>query len=165
MTSVWFKPAIQAGLNSGIYELVKDQAGNFLPIARDIATGRIAGNGILVQENIPILWNACKNLTNLRGIANLAEGAMSINPLFAPVTIATNFLEMFQIDRGFQKTYKMLDALRGDVGVLQATTNLIGVGAIAGVALSAVNLQQTLKLREDVRNLFTVRSERRLCGS
>jgi hypothetical protein len=106
-----------------------------------------------VQENIPILWNACKNLTNLRGIANLAEGAMSINPLFAPVTIATNFLEMFQIDRGFQKTYKMLDALRGDVGVLQATTNLIGVGAIAGVALSAVNLQQTLKLREDVRNL------------
>ena len=106
-----------------------------------------------MQENIPILWNACKNLTNLRGIANLAEGAMSINPLFAPVTIATNFLEMFQIDRGFQKTYKMLDALRGDVGVLQATTNLIGVGAIAGVALSAVNLQQTLKLREDVRNL------------
>lgn len=129
MTSVIFSPAIQSGLISGIYELAKDQAGNFLPIARDIATGRVVGLGRLIQ------------------------GAMSINPLFTPANIATNFLEMIQIHRGFQKTYKMLDALQANVGVLQATTNLIGVGTIAGVALSAVNLQQTLKLREDVRNL------------
>jgi hypothetical protein len=129
MMGVFFEAAIQAGLNSGIYELVKDQAGNFLPIARDIATGRVVGLGRLIQ------------------------GAMSINPLFTPANIATNFLEMIQIHRGFQKTYKMLDALQANVGVLQATTNLIGVGTIAGVALSAVNLQQTLKLREDVRNL------------
>ena len=121
MTSVIFSPAIQSGLISGIYELAKDQAGNFLPIARDIATGRVVGLGRLIQ------------------------GAMSINPLFTPANIATNFLEMIQIHRGFQKTYKMLDTLRGDVGVLQATTNLIGVGAIAGVALAAVNLQQILK--------------------
>ena len=153
MTSVWFKPAIQAGLDSGIYEAVKDEAGNLLLMAREIATGRIVGHGRLVQEAMPELWNSWKHLSNIHGIANLAEGAMSINPVFAPVTIATNFLEMFQIDRGFQKTYKMLDALRGDVGVLQATTNLIGVGAITGVALAAVNLQQILKLREDVRNL------------
>lgn len=89
MTGVCFKPAIQSGLNSGIYELFKDQAGNFLPMARDIATGRIVGHGILVQENIPILWNTCKHLSNIRGLANLAEGAMSINPVFAPVTMRT----------------------------------------------------------------------------
>lgn len=153
MTSVWFKPEIQASLNSGLYELVRDQSGNFLPIARDIATGQFVGQGRLMQETTPILWNACKNLTNIRGIANLAQGAMSINPVFAPATIATNFLEMIQIHRGFQKTYGMLNTLQANVGVLQATTNLIGVGAIAGVALSAVNLQQILKLREDVRNL------------
>ncbi|MEB3188911.1 MAG: hypothetical protein VKL42_01035 [Snowella sp.] len=151
--SVWFEPAIQAGLNSGIYELIKDQAGNFLPMARDIATGRVAGIGRLTQETMPILWNTWENSTNIRGIANLAQGAMSINPLFSPITIATNLVEMVQVHRGFQKTYNMLDTLQASVGVLQATTALIGVGTIAGVALSAVNLQQTLKLREDVRNL------------
>lgn len=129
MTSVIFSPLIQAGLKSGIYELVKDQAGNLLPIARDIATGRFAG------------------------IGRLLEGAMGINPLFTPATIATNFVEMFQIHRGFQKTYGMLNTLQANVGVLQATTDLIGVGTIAGVALAAVNLQQILKLKEDVRNL------------
>jgi hypothetical protein len=129
MTSVIFSPAIQSGLISGIYELAKDQAGNFLPIARDIATGRFVGIGRLIQ------------------------GAISINPLFTPATIATSFVEMLQINRGFQKTYGMLNTLQANVGVLQATTALIGVGNIAGIALSAVNLQQTLKLREDVRNL------------
>jgi hypothetical protein len=129
MTSVIFSPAIQSGLISGIYELAKDQAGNFLPIARDIATGRFVGIGRLIQ------------------------GAISINPLFTPATIATSFVEMLQINRGFQKTYGMINTLQANVGVLQATTALIGVGNIAGIALSAVNLQQTLKLREDVRNL------------
>jgi hypothetical protein len=67
---------------------------------------------------------------------------------------------MFQTHRGFQATYKRLDAvqasvhaLQNSVGVIQATTALIGVGTVAGVILSAVNLQQTLKLREDVKQL------------
>jgi hypothetical protein len=47
----------------------------------------------------------------------------------------------------------MLDVLQNSVGVLQATTAAIGVGTVAGVALSAVNLHQTLKLREDVKQL------------
>lgn len=37
--------------------------------------------------------------------------------------------------------------------MLKATTALIGVGTVAGVVLSAVNLHQTLKLREDVKQL------------
>ncbi|WP_249064431.1 hypothetical protein [Argonema antarcticum] len=44
-------------------------------------------------------------------------------------------------------------SLQASVGVLQASTAVIGVGVAAGVALSAVNLWQTMKLREDVKQL------------
>jgi hypothetical protein len=37
--------------------------------------------------------------------------------------------------------------------VLQATTALIGVGTVAGVALTAVNLHQTLKLKKEVQQM------------
>lgn len=46
-----------------------------------------------------------------------------------------------------------IQALQTSIGILQATTTLIGVGTVAGVVLSAVNLHQTLKLREDVKKL------------
>jgi hypothetical protein len=46
-----------------------------------------------------------------------------------------------------------LQSLQASVGILQATTAVIGVGVVAGVALSAVNLHQTMKLREDVKQL------------
>ncbi len=46
-----------------------------------------------------------------------------------------------------------LQSLQASVGILQATTAVIGVGVVAGVALSAVNLRQTMKLREDVKQL------------
>jgi hypothetical protein len=62
-------------------------------------------------------------------------------------------LQMIQTHKGFQKTYRMLDALQASVGVLQATTAVIGVGTVVGAVLSAVNLHQTLKLREDVKQL------------
>jgi|SRR6478672_3027418 len=51
--------------------------------------------------------------------------------------------------QGFQG----LQSLQASVGILQATTAVIGVGVVAGVALSAANLYQTLKLREDVKEL------------
>lgn len=44
-----------------------------------------------------------------------------------------------------------MQALQASVGVLQATTAVIGVGVAANLAISAVTLHQTLKLREDVR--------------
>ncbi|WP_199328216.1 hypothetical protein [Cylindrospermum sp. FACHB-282] len=43
--------------------------------------------------------------------------------------------------------------LQSSVGVLQATTAVIGVGTVAGVALTAVNLHQTLKLRKEVEQM------------
>ncbi|WP_228059792.1 hypothetical protein [Plectonema radiosum] len=36
---------------------------------------------------------------------------------------------------------------------MQATTALIGVGTVAAIALSAINLQQTLQLREDIKQM------------
>ncbi len=126
-----FAPAILAGINSGMYEIVRDTAtGQLLGIARDKATGHFVANAV-----------------------GLASNGFSINPLFAPAQLVMGGVQMFQTHKGFQKTYRMLDTLQNSVGVLQATTSVIGVGTIAGVALSAVNLHQTLKLREDVKQL------------
>ncbi len=44
-------------------------------------------------------------------------------------------------------------AIQSSLGVLQATTALIGIGTVSTVVLSAVNLHQTLKLREDLKQL------------
>ncbi|MGB3510800.1 MAG: hypothetical protein WBA93_16505 [Microcoleaceae cyanobacterium] len=41
--------------------------------------------------------------------------------------------------------------IQSSLGVLQAITALIGVVTVTAVVLSAVNLHQTLKLREDVK--------------
>ena len=77
-----------------------------------------------------------------------------------PLSPLIGIFQMVQIHGGFQTTYKKLDvvqaslqALQNSMGVLQATTAVIGVGTVAGVALSAVNLHQTLKLRQDVKQL------------
>jgi hypothetical protein len=47
----------------------------------------------------------------------------------------------------------MINTLQTSVGVLQATTAFIGVGVASGVALSATNLYQTLKLRKEIQDL------------
>jgi hypothetical protein len=52
-----------------------------------------------------------------------------------------------------QGGFQGFQSLQASVGILQASTAVIGVGVAAGVALSAVNLHQTLKLREDVKQL------------
>jgi len=60
---------------------------------------------------------------------------------------------MYQTHRGFTAVLSNLSTIQASLGILQATTAVIGVGTVAGVALSAVNLHQTLKLREDVKQL------------
>ncbi|WP_332866243.1 hypothetical protein [Pannus brasiliensis] len=101
-----------------------------MPIARDVATGRFVA---------------------------VARVANNFNPITAPMQLASNFImggaQMMQTHRGFQKTYAMLNELQASVGVLQASTALIGVGTVAVVALSAVNLYQTFKIREDIKQL------------
>ncbi len=60
---------------------------------------------------------------------------------------------MYQTHKGFTAVLGSLQSLQTSVGVLQATTALIGVGTVAGVALTAVNLHQTLKLRKEVEQM------------
>jgi hypothetical protein len=126
-----FPPVIQAGIAAGKYIQVLSSTGVPLSIARDAATGRFVGHAV----------------------GAVVSGG---NPL-APLIDAA---QMIQIHRGFQATYKRLDlvqaslqSLQASVGVLQATTAVIGAGVAVGVALSAVNLYQTMKLREDVKQL------------
>ena len=118
-----FPSAIQAGIDAKNYLQVFTSAGVPLSIARDKATGQFVGHAVGVLSN----------------------GA-ALNPLAAIPQLAMGAGQMYQIHRGFQ-------AVQASLGVLQATTNLIGVGTVAGVVLSAVNLHQTLKLREDVKQL------------
>ncbi len=60
---------------------------------------------------------------------------------------------MYQTQQGFTAVLNGLQTIQTSLGVLQATTALIGVGTIAGVALTAVNLHQTMKLRKEVEQM------------
>jgi hypothetical protein len=83
-----------------------------------------------------------------------------VNPLLAIPDFALSVGQMVQTHRGFQATYRKLDviqeglkSLSASVGILSASTAVIGVGVVATAALSAVNLHQTLKMREDIKEL------------
>ncbi|XWK87917.1 MAG: hypothetical protein U7127_27655 [Phormidium sp.] len=149
-----FPPAIQALIDAGVYEVVRNHATDqLIGLARDKLTGKFVGHAIeaIVIDDSSLY----ENIFNRAGkdiIGNLING----NPL-SPLL---NGLQMFQVHRGFQKTYAEIEivkagiqSLQASVGVLQATTAVIGVGVAAGVVLSAVNLWQTMKLREDVKQL------------
>jgi hypothetical protein len=187
-----FPPAIQYGLATGIYEQVYSNAGVALSMVRwakgTANAGQFAGHAVGAVVNPlsllgPVVQMAqmVQNQQGFQGIdhrlnvgfqgidrrldviqAGLA--ALKINPLIAPVQLATTVVtsgaQMVQTHKGFQKTYRELEiiqtslrSLQASMGILQATTAVIGVGVVAGVALSAVNLYQTLKLREDVKEL------------
>lgn len=127
-----FPPHIQAGLISGTYEVVKNSAGVLLGIARDTETGRFVGSAI----------------------------GMVAEPLFAIPDFVLGVAQMVQTDLISKETYKRLDviqyglnSLQANVGIISASTAVIGVGVVAIAAMSAVNLHQTLKMREDIKEL------------
>lgn len=123
-----FSAANQALFAAGKLVEVTTNTGQVLPILRDPITGRFV---------------------------EIAKGVVSnsAQPLVSPVQFAMSGLEMYQNQRGFTATLNGINAIQSSIGVLQATTAVIGVGVAAGVALSAVNLWQTMKLREDVKQL------------
>lgn len=121
-----FPPAIQTGIAAGKYLQVVSSTGVPLGIARDAATGQFVGQAVGVLSN----------------------GA-ALNPLLAVPQLAMGAGQLYQNHLGLQA----LQSLSASVATLQATTAVIGVGVVAGVALSAVNLYQTLKLRKEVEQL------------
>lgn len=127
-----FPPHIQAGIASGAYEIVKNSAGLLLGIARDRATGHFVGSAM----------------------------GMVAEPLFAIPDFVLGVAQMVQTDLISKETWKRLDviqyglnSLQANVGIISASTAVIGVGVVAIAAMSAVNLHQTLKMREDIKEL------------
>ncbi len=124
-----FSPLIDAGIQAGKYAQVFS---NGVPIsmARDSVTGQFVAHAIGVTVN-----------------------NSPISPLLAASQFVTGGMQMYQTHQGFTSVLSSLQTMQASLGVLQATTALIGVGTVAGVALTAVNLHQTLKLRKEVEQL------------
>lgn len=125
-----FAPAVQAGIDAGKYVQVFTSAGVPLGMARDPVSGHFVAHAIgALVNNSPL------------------------SPLVAASAFATSGAQMYQMHRGFTAVQAGLQTIQTSLGVLQATTAVIGVGVAAGVALTAVNLHQTLKLRRAVERL------------
>ncbi len=125
-----FPPAIQLALDAGKLVQVFSKSGVPLGLVRDAVTGRFAGQAI---------------------------GVTGLNPLTGGIPgLIINGLNAYQsgkiLNQGRQ-TLQAVNALSQSVNILQATTAVIGVGIAATTALAAVNLYQTLKLRQDVAAL------------
>ncbi|CBN59246.1 MULTISPECIES: hypothetical protein [Kamptonema] len=130
MMNFVFPAAIQAGIEAGKYVQAFSSAGVPIGMARDAVTGQWAGHAIgAVVNNSPL------------------------SPFVSPLQLAMGGLQMHQTHKGFQAMQMGFQAVQDSLGVLQATTAIIGVGTVAGVALSAVNLHQTLKLKKAVERL------------
>lgn len=123
-----FSPASQALLATGKLVQVTTATGQVLPILRSPVTGRFVEIAKSVVSD-------------------------SAQPLVSPAQFAMSGLQMYQNHKGFTAVLDGLQSIQTSLGVLQATTALIGVGTVAGVALTAVNLHQTLKLRKEVEKL------------
>ncbi|MDZ7962489.1 MAG: hypothetical protein RMY34_32260 [Aulosira sp. DedQUE10] len=124
-----FAPTIQAGIETGKYLQIFS---NGIPIAmaRDAVSGQFVAHAIgATVNNSPL------------------------SPLVVGSNLLTSGVQMYQTNQGFTAVLNSLQTLQTSLGVLQATTALIGVGTVAGVALTAVNLHQTLKLRKQVEQM------------
>ncbi|MEH2284004.1 MAG: hypothetical protein V7K90_22210 [Nostoc sp.] len=124
-----FAPAIQAGIHAGKYLQVFSN-GVPLSIVRDAVNGQFIANAIGVTVN-----------------------NSPLSPLIAVSNLLMSGAQMYQTHQGFTSVLNGLQTIQTSLGVLQATTALIGVGTVAGVALTAVNLHQTLKLRKEVEQM------------
>lgn len=122
-----FSLLAEALLQSGKLRYMISKTGEVLPILVNVDTGKIYEIGRVV--------------------------AGDFNPVVAPFKLIMDGAQMVQTHRGFQKTYQMIGTLQQSLGVLQSTTAVIGAGVAVSGVLSAVNLYQTLQLREDVKQL------------
>lgn len=123
MMNFVFPPAVQAAIEAGKYVQVYTSAGVPIGMARDAATGKFVAHAV-----------------------GAAVDNNPLSPFLSPMQFVFGGLQPQQLQMGFQ-------GVQASLGVLQATTAVIGVGTFAGVALSAVNLYQTLKLKKAVERL------------
>lgn len=125
-----FAPAVEAAIKAGTYIQVFTSTGVPIGIARDTTTGRFVAQAIgVVAQNSPV------------------------SPLVTPIQMLMGTAQMYQMHQGFTVVQAGLQTIQSNLGVLQATTAFIGLGTVAVGALTAVNLHQTLKLREEIGQL------------
>ena len=144
MMNFVFPAAIQAGIEAGKYIQVFNAAGVAIGMARNAETGQF------VAHAVGAALNNSQFLVDAMGVA-LSSSPLS--PLVLPMQLIMGGFQMHQTDKGFKAVEMSFQAVQASMGVLQATTAVIGVGTFAGVALSAVNLHQTLKLKKAVERL------------
>lgn len=130
LRSFLFSPAIQAGIEAGKYLPVFTSAGVPIGMVRDADAGQFVHHavGVLVNNS-------------------------PLSALVSPIQFVMGGIQIYQMHRGFKDMQAGFQAVQSSLGVLQATTAVIGVGVAAGVGLSAVNLYQTIKLRKAVERL------------
>jgi hypothetical protein len=124
-----FSAEIQRRLATGELVQVLSKNGVPLSLVRDAVTGQFKGQAI---------------------------GVTGLNPFTVMPGLIIDGWNAYQggkiLDQGRQ-TLQAVNALAQAVNLLQATTAVIGVGVAATAALAAVNLYQTLKLRQEVASL------------
>src|SRR5919199_312808 len=160
-----FAPAVRAAIEAGKYVQVFTSAGVPIGMARDAATGQFVAHAIgAVVHNSPLspLLAASQFVTAGAQMVQTHMGFQGVNRRVEGVSqqvegVSQQVAGVSQQVAGVSQQVVGIDAglrsLQASVGVLQASTAVIGVGVVAGVALSAVNLYQTMKLREDVKQL------------
>ncbi|TAF00604.1 MAG: hypothetical protein EAZ79_02130 [Oscillatoriales cyanobacterium] len=143
-----FTPATAARLNTGNLVQPATKTGKLLPAARDPVTGEFV-------EIAKIFYPSTTTTLCDRGVLGLLAqlgGGGPLQPLIAPVHVTVAPLQLAQSHQGFQKIYRMLNCLKINLAVMQATAAVIGIGAVSNTVLSAVNLDQVLKIREEAKH-------------
>ena len=143
-----FTPATQDLLNTGNLVQPATKTGKLLPAARDPVTGQFV-------EIAKIFYQSTSETPETRGVLGLLAqlvGGSPLQPLVAPVHLTMTPLQIAQTHVGFQKIYRMLNSLKINLAVMQATAAVIGVESVSGKVLSAVNLEQILKFKEEAKH-------------
>lgn len=177
-----FSTATQALMLSGKAVQVAHKTGILLPIARCLVTGRFLEIAKPPSSTNPLIfptqlifgalqgyqtYQTHTGFKNVRsdiqdtqnsintGVANIREdiGMVREDIKNVQVGVDTVINQVAGIQYDIKGMSDGITAIQQNLGVLQATTALIGVGMIANIAISAASLHQILKLREDVRQM------------
>ncbi|WP_228061393.1 hypothetical protein [[Phormidium] sp. LEGE 05292] len=141
-----FNPLIQSLLITGGCEIARRAGGYVISVA--------IKNAELAPLVIGTQWFATKaQMAHTDKVGreikhHIDKGLQGTNAKIDDLQVGT-----FSRLDNIQASVQGLQSLPASLGVLQASTAVIGVGVVAVAALSAVNLYQTMKLREDVKQL------------
>lgn len=167
---------------SGKAVQVAHKTGILLPIARCLITGRFLEVAKPPSSTNPLIfptqlifgalqgyqtYQTHTGFKNVRsdiqdtqnsintGVANIREDIGGVKEDIKNVQIGVDTVidQVAGIQYDIKSMSDGITAIQQNLGVLQSTTALIGVGTIANLAISAASLHQILKLREDVRQM------------